>query len=115
MYSAILVRLRLSGVLADHVELRHLAVLHRFEHLREVTSFDARNGPARDAPGMLEAGADGGIFDVLEAGKLVRDRAHVAATLHVVLAAQRVESRSIPADVAGEQGEGDQSEGVVDC
>ena len=42
----------------------------------------------------------GVALDVLEARQLVRDRAHVAAALHVVLAAQRVEAGAVAADVA---------------
>ena len=53
-------------------------------------------------------------LDVLEARQLVRDRAHVAAALHVVLAAQRVEARAVAADVAGQQRQVDQAEDVVD-
>ena len=44
----------------------------------------------------------------------VRDRAHVAAALDVVLAAQRVEPAAVAADVAGQQREVDQRENVVD-
>ena len=67
------------------------------------------------APRALElrAGLLVGL-DVLEAGEAVRDRAHVAAALHVVLAAQRVEPRAVAADVAGQQREVDEREDVVD-
>ena len=34
------------------------------------------------------------VLDVLEAGQAVGQRAHVAAALHVVLSAQRVDARS---------------------
>ncbi len=86
------VGLGLRRVLADHVQRAQLAALHALEHLRQVPAV-ARHDLA--APGGLEAGARLGVaLDVLEAGQLVRDRAHVAAALHVVLAAQRVEARS---------------------
>ena len=39
------------------------------------------------------------------AGELVRERAHVAGALDVVLAAQRVHADARPADVAGRHGE----------
>ena len=69
----------------------------------------------RRAPGGLEARARLGVaLDVLEARQLVGDRAHVAAALDVVLPAQRVEPRAVAADVAGEEGEVDQREDVVD-
>ena len=72
-------------------------------------------GPDRRVPGRLEAGARLVVaLDVLEAGQLVRDRAHVAAALDVVLAAQRVEPGAEPPDVAAEQGQVDQREDVVD-
>ena len=58
--------------------------------------------------------AQGVVLDVLEAGQLVRQRAHVAAALHVVLAAQRLEPRAVAADVPDEQREVDQREDVVD-
>ena len=54
------------------------------------------------------------VLDVLEAGQLVGDRAHVAAALHVVLAAQRVEARAVAPDVAAQQRQVDQREDVVD-
>ncbi len=107
------VGLGLRRVLADHVERAQLAALHALEHLRQVPAV-ARDDLA--APGGLEAGARLGVaLDVLEARQLVRDRAHVAAALHVVLAAQRVEARAPAADVAAEQGEVDQREHVVDA
>jgi hypothetical protein len=48
------------------------------------------------------------VLDVLEARQLVGESAHVAAALHVVLPAQRVEARAPAPDVAGEQREVDQ-------
>ena len=52
-------------------------------------------------------------LDVLEAGQPVRDRAHVAAALHVVLAAERVEAAAVAPDVAGDEGQVDEPEDVV--
>ena len=43
-------------------------------------------------------------------GQLVRDRAHVAAALHVVLAAQRLQPGAVAADAADEQRQVDQRE-----
>ena len=45
------------------------------------------------------------VGDVPVAGQLVRERAHVAGALHVVLAAQRVDADAVAADVAGGHGE----------
>lgn len=47
--------------------------------------------------------ARGAVADVAVAGQLVRERPHVARTLHVVLAAQRVHAHTIAAQVAGGQ------------
>ena len=45
------------------------------------------------------------VGDMAVAGELVRERAHVAGALHVVLAAQRVHADAVAADVAGGHGE----------
>ena len=45
------------------------------------------------------------VGDVAIAGELVRERAHVAGALHVVLAAQRVHADAAAADIAGRHGE----------
>ena len=47
----------------------------------------------------------GVVGDVPVAGQLVRERAHVAGALHVVLAAQRVHAHALAAEVAGGHGE----------
>ena len=74
-----------------------------------------RSGGSLACPGGLEARARlVVVLDVLEARQLVGDRAHVAAALHVVLAAQRVQARAVAADVAGQQREVDQRQDVVD-
>ena len=106
-----LVGLARCRVLADDVGGREFLALHRLEHLGE--------GPAvlrddRHAPGGLESRARLGVlFDVLEAGELVRDGAHVAAPLHVVLTAEGVHAAAVHPDVAGEQREIDQRQHVV--
>ena len=106
------VGLRLRRILADDVQRLQLAALHRLEHLRQVPAVARLD---RHAPGLLVLGARRVVaLDVLEARQLVRDRAHVAAALHVVLAAQRVEARAVAADVAGQQRQVDQAEDVVD-
>ena len=100
----------LGRVLANHVQRRQLAGGHRANHLGEVLAVRRLQ---RHAPVLLEAGANRGVLDLLEAGELVRNRAHVAAPLHVVLAAQRVEAAPAPPDVPGEETEVDQREHVV--
>jgi hypothetical protein len=102
---------RLRGILADDVQARQLATVHRVQHLGQVPA-DVRL--ERHAPVALEPRAHLGIEKVLEAGQPVRNRAHVAAALHVVLAAQRIAARAPRPDVAREQREIDEREHVVD-
>ena len=68
-----------------------------------------------DSPRGLELGADLRFGHVLEADETVGDRPHVAAALHVVLAAQRVETGAPTTHVAAEQGEVDDCQHVVDA
>jgi hypothetical protein len=86
-------------------------VAHRLEHLAQVPSADRRNAAA---VGALELCTRHRIVDILTARKLVRNRTHVAAALHVVLPAQRIESRSVPAHVPGEKRQIDDRQHVVD-
>ena len=57
------------------------------------------------APERLEHLARRVVGDVAVAGEFVRERAHVAGALHVVLAAQRIHADAGPADIAGRHGE----------
>ena len=91
MRRARLVGLRLHRVLADHVERAQLAALHRLEHPRQVPAPSRRD---RHAPRPLELRPHLVVLDVLETRQPIGQRAHVAAALHVVLAAQRVDARS---------------------
>ena len=106
-----LVGLARCRVLADDVGGREILTLHRLEHLGE--------GPAvlrgdRHAPGRLESRTRLGVlFDVLEPGELVGDGAHVAAPLHVVLAAEGVHAAAVDPHVAGEQREIDERDHIV--
>ncbi len=106
-----LVGLRLGGVLADHVQRPQLAAAHRGEHVGEVPAVARRHG---DVPRGVELRPRDVVLDVLEAGQLVRQGAHVAAALDVVLAAQRVEPGAPATDVTAQQGEVDEGEHVVD-
>ena len=105
------VGLRLGRVLADHEQPSELAARHGLEHLGEVPAVLGRD---RGAPRGLELGPGHRVLDVLEAGQLGREGAHVAAALHVVLPAQRVEPGAPPADVPAEQRQVDEGEHVVD-
>ena len=106
------VGLGLGRVLADHEQRTQLAALHRLEHLGEVP---AGLGRDRGGPQRLELLAGDLVVDVLESGQLVRERAHVAAALHVVLPAQRAEAGAVAADLAGEQRQVAESQHVVDA
>ena len=59
------------------------------------------SGIELDVPHRLELVAHRIARDVAIAGQLVRERAHVAGALHVVLAAQRVHADAGTADIAG--------------
>ncbi len=89
---------------------RSVPALHGVEHLREV---HARLRRDRHAPGCLVAGAGVVVAEVVAAGQLGRDGAHVAAALDVVLPAQRHQTGAVAPDVPGEQREVDQREDVV--
>ncbi len=103
---AVLVGFGLRGVLADRVDAVQLAVLHGVEHVRQVLAVPGLQG---DAPGALELLPDFVVRGpVLETHEAVRDRAHVTATLHVVLPAERIHTRTVLPDVAGQEREIDQ-------
>src|SRR5690606_39688273 len=72
------------------------------EHVR-----DAQTGLGTDrhAPGGLELAAHRRVGDVAVARQLVREAAHVATALHVVLAAQRVHAHAFAADHAAGHGQ----------
>ena len=88
----------LEDVLALDVDRAEAAIDRGVEH---VGNAQPRLGIERDAPVGLEQRAGLAIGDVAVAGKFVREAAHVAGALHVVLAAQRVHPDAGPADVAG--------------
>ena len=92
----------LGDVLAVHEQALEGAARRLVEHVR-----DAQAGLAveLDAPLLLEQPARRLVGDVAIAGELVRERAHVARALHVVLAAQRVHADAFAADVAGDHRE----------
>ena len=85
------VRVALGDVLALHVQRPEGAVDRGVEHVRDA---QARLGQDRHAPQVLVDVADVVVADVAVAGQLVRERAHVARTLHVVLAAERVHAHA---------------------
>ena len=92
----------LRDVLTLHVEALEGATGSFVEH---VGNAQAGLGIELDLPLLLEQFARRLVGDVAVAGVLVRERAHVAGALHVVLAAQRVHADALVAEVAGRHGE----------
>ena len=88
----LLVRLRLRRILADHVQTRGAP---RAPSPRTFASWLCRFGLHRHTPELLEALRTSRIENVLESEQPVGNRPHVAAALHVVLAAQRIDARSV--------------------
>src|SRR5436309_13989576 len=101
----ILVGLGLERVLANDVKGAQFSAFHRLKHLRQVPPFLWRN---RNAPIRFKFGAKNVILDVLESGQAIRQCAHIAAALNVVLAAQRIQSAAISPDMSGKQSEIDE-------
>src|SRR3954454_11086328 len=104
------VRVRQERVLAHHVHAAHAALERGGDDLGDR---QALVRVERDAPRLLEALAHAGRVDRLVVRIHHRDQAGVGRALHVVLAAQRVQSRAGPADVAGDRAHRDQAARVV--
>ena len=92
----------LGDVFALYEDALEVAVDGVVEHVGDA---QARLGLDGVAPQRLEHRAGGVVADVAVAGQFVRERPHVAAALHVVLAAQRVHAHTVAAEVAGGHGE----------
>ena len=99
----------LQDVLALHVEAHEGAFDRGIEH---VGNAQARFRVELDVPHRFELLAHRVARDVAIAGQLMRERAHVAGALNVVLAAQRVHADAGTADIAGRHREvGDRDHG----
>ena len=96
------VGIRLQDVLALHVKTFERAVDSGVKHVRDAQT---RLGVERFVPERFEYRPGRIIGDVPIAGQFVRERAHVAGALHVVLAAQRIHADAGPPDIAGRHGE----------
>ncbi len=92
------VRVGLRDVLALDVDALEIAVDRLVDHVRDS---QARLVGEAETPERLETLAHRVVGDVAVAGELVRERAHVARALHVVLAAQRIDAGADLADIAG--------------
>ena len=92
----------LRRILALDVEGLEAAVERGLEH---VGNAQARLRIDRHAPLGVELVARHLVGQMPVAGQLMRERAHVAGALHVVLAAQRIHAHAFAAEVAGGHGE----------
>ena len=92
----------LEDILALNIDGAERAIHRRVEHVGDA---QARFRIQHSAPFRLEHGAGGGIGNMPIARQLVREAAHVAGPLHVVLPPQRVHPHPRPADIAGGHGQ----------
>ena len=88
----------LQDVLALHIDAHEGAFDRGIEHVGDA---QARLRIELDVPHRFELVAHRVARDVAIARQFVRERAHVAGALHVVLAAQRVHADAGTADIAG--------------
>ena len=88
----------LQDVLALHIEAHEGALDRGVEHVRDA---QARLRIELDVPQGFKLIAHRLARDVPVARQFVRERAHVAGALNVILAAQRVHADAGPADIAG--------------
>ena len=92
----------LENVLALHIQALEGTRRGRVDHVGNTQTRLLADG---HAPFLLEDVAHALVGNVAIARQLVRERAHVAGALHVVLAAQRIHAHARPADVAGGHGD----------
>src|ERR1700735_538447 len=85
-------------------------MIHGFKHIAQIP---AALGLDLCAPGFLKLEAQFVLLDVLKASETIRDRAHVAAALDVVLPAQRIYATAVAANVPGENCKVDEGNDVV--
>ena len=91
----------LDDVLTFAIERLEGTVHRRFEHIGDA---QARLVVQGDTPRLAEQRAGGGVRHVAVTRQFVREGAHVAGALDVVLAAQRVHAHTLTAEVAGGHG-----------
>src|SRR5579863_1627028 len=104
------VGLRVGGILAQHVQRREVTVVHGLKHIAQVP---ATLGLDLRTPGFFKLGPQGVVLNMLKASKAVWNGTHVAATLDVVLSAQRIHATAVAANVSGEQRQVDEGHHVV--
>src|SRR5262249_30189403 len=74
---------------------------------------ESRFGIKRDTPSLLEFFAHGRIIYSLIIGVDHRNQPRVRCALHIVLSAQRMQSRTRSTDVPGHETQRDQATGIV--
>src|SRR5579863_4173998 len=99
------------GIFTQHVQRGEMAMLHGLKHIAQMP---AAFGLNLRAPGFLKLGAQLTVLDMLEAGKTVRNRAHISTALDVVLSAQGIYSAAVAAHMPAQQCEVDKGFYVVD-
>ena len=96
------VRIGLGDVFALHIESLEAAADRVVEH---VGNAQALLGIELDTPELLEHVARRVVRNMAVTGELVRERAHVAGALDIVLAAQRVHADALAPDIARRHGD----------
>ncbi|MNM80225.1 hypothetical protein D3C81_921890 [compost metagenome] len=104
------IRVRHRRVLAHDVHAAHGACL---DGLHDLHHGQARLLVQRHAPQRLEGGVGGRVIHAPVVRIHHRDQPRVGRALHVVLAAQRMQTRARPADLARHQRQRDQAARVV--
>src|SRR5262249_7236723 len=99
MSRMILISFGLQRVLTDHVQRPQFASLHRLEHLRQMPTLLRRDF---HPPMPFELFAERDVLNMLEPGQTIRQCAHVAAALNIVLASKRIQPAAIPAYVSSQ-------------
>ncbi|MNY04227.1 hypothetical protein D3C86_1368930 [compost metagenome] len=96
------IRIALGDVFALAIQTFETAGQCRLEH---VGNAQARLRLQGDVPRLFELRAHHLVGDVPVTGQLMREGAHVAGTLHIVLPTQRVHAHAFATNVAGGHGE----------
>src|SRR5439155_3348308 len=80
-------------------------------HVGKMPTFCGRN---LTIPFLFEFLPKGRVLDMLKSREPIRQRTHIAAALHVALAAKRIQSAAVFADMAGEKRKVYQRKNVID-
>src|SRR3954447_5391448 len=95
------IRIGLGNVLSLDVDAAEASLQRSVDHVGDA---QARFRVDGHAPFLFIDGAYRRLADVAIAGQFVREAAHVAAALHIVLSTQRIYADAAAADIAGGHG-----------